>query len=236
MDFSKRYDGPEIMDQWDGQHHEEQDRVHQDIMRANRLLGGDVAIRSELLDRLIPSGTRTCSILDAGCGDGALLRYLKTELTLLRPGTLFLFEGWDFNPEIIHKARMTPSGGGEPIVYRRVDLTGELPRAEFDLVICSLTLHHFSDEGISPMLVSLSGLARKAILVSDLERSPISYYLFYVFSRLFLRTPTARADGLTSIRKGFLPADFERYQNELPGHIFTLRWVWAFRYHWIIQK
>jgi hypothetical protein len=44
-----------------------------------------------------------------------------------------------------------------------------------------------------------------------------------------------RADGLISILRGFKRKDLETYARELELST-SIKWRWAFRYEWIIQK
>ncbi len=235
MNFKERYDGPEIMDTWDDEEILEQHHVHTDIQFVNRTLGGNRAICREAERLIREKGCNHYRILDVGCGDGGLLRYMERRLRQKFPEIRFAFEGWDNNFRILQHARSIGDDQSS-IAYRAMDLTEPLPETRFDLVLSALTFHHFTDGQISLILGRLLPITRDAILISDLARSEISYYLFSVFARIFLKTQTARSDGLTSIRKGFRPTDFVGYQKEFPETRFSLRWVWAFRYHWILKK
>ncbi len=46
----------------------------------------------------------------------------------------------------------------------------------FDYVFCSLFLHHFQDMDVVRLLRGFAEVARKAVLVIDLERNPVPYY------------------------------------------------------------
>lgn len=236
MDFSRRHDGPEIMDGWEPGEFLEQQEVHRDIVRVNRWLGGNRAVYRELERLLVSRGSVSIHLLDAGCGDGDLLRYLRDEFAKSHPNVALRLSGWDFNGHILKRAGEMENNPENPITFQKVDLLHALPAESFDLILCSLTLHHFDDEQIVRVLSQLHAASRHSVLICDLARSRISYYLFAVFARFFLNTPTARADGLTSIRKGFRPKDFRNYQKHLKACTFRLRWVWAFRYHWLITK
>ncbi len=235
MSFKKRYDGPEIMDNWEGGEILEQKNVHKDIQFINRILGGNRAICREA-ERLIRARpVEQYRILDVGCGDGGLLRYMEKRLRKKFPEIRFVLEGWDNNADIIEHARSIRSQASD-LEFRTMDLMECLPETQFDLVVSALTFHHFTDGQIRLILNRLMPITRDTLLISDLARSEISYYLFSVFARIFLKTQTARSDGLTSIRKGFRPEDFQGYQQGLSETRFSLRWVWAFRYHWILKK
>ena len=75
--------------------------------------------------------------------------------------------------------------------------------ASFDYVFCSLFLHHFRDEQVVELLRAFGGIARKAVLVIDLERNPIPYY-FIAWSRPLLGwDPVTVHDGAISVEAAF---------------------------------
>ncbi len=74
----------------------------------------------------------------------------------------------------------------------------------FDYVFCSLLLHHFTDDQVVLLLKSFYQLARKALLVCDLERHVIPY-LFLPATRPFFRWHFVTVhDGVISIRAAFV--------------------------------
>jgi hypothetical protein len=75
----------------------------------------------------------------------------------------------------------------------------------------------------------------KTIIINDLQRNKLAYYLFHVFSLIFIKTKIAKQDGLISIRSGFVKSDLQRFGRALPGFIHRIQWRWAFRYIWVMQ-
>jgi hypothetical protein len=65
-------------------------------------------------------------------------------------------------------------------------------RKSFDFVFCSLFLHHFTDQEIVGLLRGFGDVARRAVLVIDLERNPIAYYFLPWTKWLFGRFSLAR--------------------------------------------
>ncbi len=81
----------------------------------------------------------------------------------------------------------------------------QLPFQEqsFDYVFCSLFLHHFTDEQVVFLLKAFHRVARKALLVCDLERHLIPY-LFLPATRPFFHWHFASVhDGMISVRAAF---------------------------------
>ena len=81
--------------------------------------------------------------------------------------------------------------------------------ASFDYVFCSLFLHHFPDDKVVELLRNFGEVARKAVLVIDLERNPIPYY-FMAWSRPLLRwDPVTVHDGAISVEAAFRRRELE---------------------------
>ena len=79
----------------------------------------------------------------------------------------------------------------------------------FDYVFCSLFLHHFQDKEVVRLLRDFGEVARKAVLVIDLERNPIPYY-FIAWSRPLLGwDPVTVHDGAISVEAAFHRKELE---------------------------
>jgi SAM-dependent methyltransferase len=79
----------------------------------------------------------------------------------------------------------------------------------FDFVFCSLFLHHFSDDQVVELLAGFACIARRAVLVIDLERNPIAYY-FLPWTRRWLGwDPVTVNDGAISVEAAFRPRELE---------------------------
>jgi len=76
------------------------------------------------------------------------------------------------------------------------------PGETFDLVHCSLSLHHFSDEDAVRLLRRCSDLSTRWILVSDLERHPLTTAAVWLLTT-FCRDAMTVHDGRLSARRAF---------------------------------
>ena len=104
-----------------------------------------------------------------------------------------------------------------------------------DILINTLTMHHFTDEQVLVFLKKFTQLARYAVVINDLQRSRLAYYLFYLFSSIFIKTKIAKIDGLISIRRAFIKKELQGYSEEIRGTTHSIDWKWAFRYVWILK-
>ena len=106
----------------------------------------------------------------------------------------------------------------------------------YDIVLCTLTLHHFTNEEILNIMTIFNNNASMGIVVNDLHRSKLSYKLFEMICMLFNLSKMSREDGLVSILRGFKKNELEDFSKKLNLKNYTINWKWAFRYQWIITK
>jgi SAM-dependent methyltransferase len=82
------------------------------------------------------------------------------------------------------------------------------PDESVDVVVSSLTLHHFDDEGATRLVREMARVARQAVIVSDLERNRFNYVGARILgSTLWRRDHYIRADGPLSVRRAFTRAE-----------------------------
>ena len=104
---------------------------------------------------------------------------------------------------------------------------------EYDVIMCSLVLHHFDEETHLRMIRRMKESGVKAILINDLQRSALAWSLFQVVSRIFSFSHMARYDGLISIRKSFTRQELALLMKNSGIQTYSLSWKWAFRYQLI---
>ena len=84
---------------------------------------------------------------------------------------------------------------------------GESHRGSWDLIFCSLALHHFSDEDAVILLRHIRELSfmnkDSHVLVADLERSLVGSFGIWILTTLLLREPMTVHDARLSIRRAF---------------------------------
>lgn len=80
----------------------------------------------------------------------------------------------------------------------------------FDFVVSSLFLHHFGDAQIADLLAQMRSVARRAVVVVDLERHPIAYYFLPATRHLLRWHDVTVNDGCISVEAGFRAEELER--------------------------
>jgi 2-polyprenyl-3-methyl-5-hydroxy-6-metoxy-1,4-benzoquinol methylase len=167
------------------------------IGRANRWFGGATAVRFGLARTLagVPPGT-TLRLLDLGTGLGDLpqvaVRWARSRGIRIVPIGL----------ELNRVAATLAAGGGVPTALA---CAGAPPVRDksVDVVLVSQVAHHLTRASVVELLRTCNRLARRAVIVADLRRSPIAPTIFWCGARAFGFDPVTVADGMTSIRRGF---------------------------------
>lgn len=173
------------------------------IARSNRWFGGRAAVRWGVARALagLPRGTRV-TLLDLGTGAGDLPAHLAAWAR--RRGLELRPVGLDRIPTAARLAR----AAGIPAL---VACARALPvRARsVDLVTVSQVLHHLAPADAAGLLREATAVARHAVVVADLRRSPAAAAAFRVGAAAFRFDADTRADGLTSIARGYTRSELE---------------------------
>jgi len=232
MDFSKRHREDELMDD-QSISADALKFIYDDIDRANSFLGGTKGLLNEVALLISENPKKKYSLLDVGCGNGDMLRSLC--LFFRSKHLKVSLIGIDINEKAITLAKAASKDFPE-ITYLKNDILNQsaaLPKADF--VVSTLTMHHIPEESIPAFLGQLSNMAHIGIVINDLQRSRLAYYLFQFFSAIFIKTKEAQNDGLVSIRSGFTKKELYQHSVGLSAYQHTIHWKWAFRYVWVMR-
>lgn len=228
-DSHKRNNDPEWMDDPKLDEVTLQNAVD-DINTVNNLLGGFKFMLQAVKKEVSKYPDQALVIVDAGCGDGEMLRYLEAHLN--RENISFL--GLDFAARSIEKARHK-SKGLSRLSFRESDILQINPaELQCDILISSLTMHHFDDEEIVSFLSKFKEITTKCIIINDLHRHRIAFLFFKYISPIFIKHEISKHDGLISIASGFKGRDFKKYAAAIGITNDRWTWKWSFRFIWII--
>lgn len=199
----------------------------------NRLLGGN-AVTISGVKKLLKNQPKdkTITIVDLGCGHGDILRDVA-KFGRKKGYTLQLI-GIDANPDAIEYANELSKDYPE-LSFEAIDIfSDDFKKLEYDVILCTLFLHHFKDDELISFLKPTVQNAKIGVVVNDLHRHKLAYYLFKIIG-LFIKNRMVREDGLTSILRAFKRKDLEQISNQAKVK-FSVQWKWAFRYQWILYK
>lgn len=207
--------------------------VYADINRVNTFLRG-FSLSLQAIEKIIEENPKNSyTILDMGCGDGAMLGKVAAFFKN-KPVALNLI-GIDLNSKSIALAKENLKGYSNIRFLEQDILAPETTDLQCDILLCTLTMHHFDSDKIPIFLNQFIKLSRLGIVINDLQRSKLSFRLFQLFSLIFIKTKIAKHDGLVSIKSAFTKLDLVTFSFSLPNVEHDIRWKWAFRYLWIIR-
>lgn len=194
---------PEIMDQ-PGLDPVRHAQALRGLRRINGLSGTARRFWPELekLSRLTEG--RTLRVLDAACGGGDV----AISLAEIAKGRRIPVEvqGCDLSPTALEYAREQAKRRGATVGFFEHDvLATRLP--DVDVVLCSLFLHHLSDDQAVSFLRAMSLSAQRLVQVSDLVRSRVGLAFAFFGGRLLTRSDVVHVDALRSVEAAFTVAE-----------------------------
>ncbi len=176
-------------------------RSLRNIARANWWFGGRAAALwgIDQLLRHLP-GRRSVTLLDVGTG-AADLPAAAIRRAARRGGTLRAI-ALERSPVAARLAALR----GLPVVLA---CAGRLPvrGGAVDIVLISQVAHHLAGDAVVDLFRAASALARIGVVVSDLRRSEVAAVAFRIGSAALGFDPVTRADGVTSVRRGYRPEE-----------------------------
>ena len=203
------------------------------IAQINHLLGGN-SVTLNGIKKILKGHPKNkpITILDLGCGNGDMLRVVAK--LGKKMGYTFKLIGVDANLHTIRIAESLSTKYPEIRYLKQDVLSPEFKELSYDIVLCTLFLHHFTNGEIEKLLSSILKQTNLGIIINDLHRHKLAYYLFKLVA-LTVNNPMVKNDGLISILRGFKKQDLQHFSKKL-GVKNTLQWKWAFRYQWILKK
>jgi SAM-dependent methyltransferase len=218
-----RLDAPELMD-GDEFTAGELAVNFRDIRRVNRWFGGTSAVLAALPD-LLPAGATTISVLDLATGVADIP--IAVQRWCAARGVTADITATDIAPDILALANAQIAGS--PCIHLQQADARKMPHPShsFDVVTCSLALHHFDPDGAVQVLQEMDRLCRWGFIVNDLRRGAAGYGAVWLASRLTTRNRLTRHDAPLSIRRAYTPIEFEWLLDEASvrdAEIRTMPW------------
>lgn len=210
--LAQRCDADELLDQA-GHDATELAANLRDIRTVNRVAGGVATVLRHLpgLVCRVPRG-RPVTILDLASGSGdiprALIAWAHHNARPLH------CTASDASPEILAEARRFLADLPD-VAFALYDARAvPLPDRSFDIVICSLALHHFPPPQAVLVLREMDRLASTGFIVNDIRRSGPGYIAAWAASRLATRNRLTRHDMPLSVRRAYTPRELAALLDE----------------------
>jgi len=164
----------------------------------NRWFGSHRLVRHFLRRWLRPNGK--ARILDVATGSGDIPRLIADYAR--RPNISVHIDAIDQQQSTIEIARRLSAAYPE-IDFRCANLFDWDPPEGYDIVFCSLTLHHFTNDDAVRALQKIRELSRARVLLADLRRARwLSCAVYFVTATIY-RDEMTKTDARLSAARAF---------------------------------
>ena len=164
----------------------------------NKYFGAYSLVR-HFMRRWLETG-RTYRMLDLATGFGDIPRMIVTWAR--RHGVSVKIDAVDLQPSTLEIARRASTAYPE-IHYIRADARNFCEAMTYDVVCCSLALHHFSELDALKVLRRACELSHDKVLVADLERTWLTWACVQAVTTVAARDAMTRHDAKLSVKRAF---------------------------------
>jgi 2-polyprenyl-3-methyl-5-hydroxy-6-metoxy-1,4-benzoquinol methylase len=168
------------------------------LRQLNRFFGS-YALIERFLRRWVRPGERL-RVLDLATGSGDIPRLVVDYAR--RVNAKITIDAIDRQPATLEIARRLSAGYAE-ITFREGNILEGKGDERYDIVLCSLVLHHFSVEDAVQVLRQARHLSQRFVLVSDLRRGWLASAGVFFLTALVFRDPMTKYDGRLSAARAF---------------------------------
>jgi 2-polyprenyl-3-methyl-5-hydroxy-6-metoxy-1,4-benzoquinol methylase len=173
-------------------------------------------------------GLSSLRVLDVACGGGDV--GIGLARAAHRTGLTLQLTGCDISTVAIQCAREQARRRQVDAEFLEMDVLGSPLPDRFDVVICSLFLHHLAEPDAVRLLHGMAQAAKHLVLADDLLRSRVAYALAWLGCRVLSRSPIVRIDGPLSVRAAFTVPEVTAMAREAGLEGATLRRHWPQRF------
>lgn len=176
----------------------ELERDLEQLRKLNRWFGS-YRLVSIFMRRWILPGAQM-RVVDLGTGSGDIPRLLVDHAC--RVGARIEVDAVDQQAATLEIARSLSADYPE-ISYHAANILEWNSAQAYDLTLCSLVLHHFSDDDAVKLLRRCRELSKRFVLVSDLRRGFLLQAGVYMLTAVIFREPMTRFDARLSAQRAF---------------------------------
>lgn len=174
------------------------------LQRLNRWSGSARLLWQPIAEMARATGRqRRISVMDVATGAGDNLIEIA-RLAQRTPGGIDLeLAGCDISARAAEYAEANAASAGVDIRVFPLDvLSADLPQG-YDVVMCSLFLHHLTTDQAVVLLQRMKESARRLVVIVDLRRHRAGYVAALAASRVLTRSDVVHVDALRSVRAAF---------------------------------
>ena len=198
--LTQRHRQPEWMDQ-PGLDPAAHTQALEGLRRINALSGAVGSLLAPIRSLARERNGQALRVLDLACGGGDNTIALAERAR--REGLTVRVDGCDLSPQAVAMASRSSRERGLDGVFFQADALKDPLTDNYDVILCTLFLHHLDDEAAVDLLSRMGRASRQLVLINDLIRSPLGYGLAWVGCRLLSRSPIVHFDGPVSVQGAF---------------------------------
>jgi 2-polyprenyl-3-methyl-5-hydroxy-6-metoxy-1,4-benzoquinol methylase len=164
-------------------------------------------------------------VLDLACGGG------DNAIALVRCASQFGMaievHGCDISPLAVQVARQhAETSGAKNVTFSLLNALEDTLPQDYDVICCSLFLHHLSESQASHLLHKMAEAATHLVLINDLQRTWLGLGLAWIGCRLLTRSSVVHTDGPRSVAAAFDVSEIGGLaaRSGLDGAIITQHW------------
>lgn len=221
---------PELMD-----HPDVPLESHLDALRGLERINRISRVGAVLWNTMRPVAVRqndAVSVLEIASGGGDTALSLARRAA--RDGVALLYTGVDISDTAVTLARRrasaTVQAGSTRLEFLQEDVFTWTPPRKFDVVTCSLFLHHLTRPTAVELLRRMAALSRRLVVVNDLVRSTLGYWAAKAACPIVSRNHIVRCDGPQSVAAAFRKDEVGRMAHEAGLGSAKVRGIRPFRY------
>lgn len=140
--------------------------------------------------------------------------------------------GVDVSETALDVARRHATRAGAAVEFRRLDALRDDWPTGFEVVTCSLFLHHLDEADAEAFLRKAKTAARKRVVVDDLDRSRVGLLLARVVPRFLSRSDVVHVDAARSVEGAFTYAEIDALASR--AGLARVRIVRRFPCRWLL--
>ncbi|QGQ22413.1 methyltransferase domain-containing protein [Gimesia benthica] len=164
--------------------------------RSSSIFWGPLSKLAQTIDQ------RPVKILDIASGGGDVS--IDLAMRARQTGLDIEISGCDISEYAVrHATERAQQKGLEKIHFFQSDIFQEPAERRYDLVMCSLFLHHLDEPQAVQLMQWMSESTRHLLLINDLRRTRLGYWLAWCGCRLLTRSPIVHTDGPISVAAAF---------------------------------
>ena len=224
---------PELMDQ-PGLDLTEHRQALQGLRRINNVSRPSSVLWPAIarLARRKEANGRPVRVLDLATGGGDTP--IALDRRARRAGLNLEIEGCDINPQAVDYAQEQARAHKANVRFFVLDAVHDILPSDYDVLTCSLFLHHLDETDAITLLRQMGNAARRLVLVDDLVRSRWGYLMAVVGCHLLSGSRVVHVDGPISVAGAFTPSEALSLAEQagLQGATLTRHWPQRYLLTW----